>query len=185
MTATLTRPGPPAAATSPAPRPAAPARELPEGHPDRHVGFTGTRNGMTTPQAAAVRIALVRVRDLGARVFHHGDCVGADDQAAAIAHDLGFHVVAHPPHAARARAWGYYDEIRPPQAYLVRNRAIVDECGLVLACPATVRHELRSGTWATIRYARGEGRRLCIVAPNGLRIDPACIGEPTSKARAR
>nr|WP_145982991.1 hypothetical protein [Pseudonocardia sp. AL041005-10] len=153
--------------------------------PDRHVGFTGTRNGMTTPQAAAVHIALVRLRETGARFFHHGDCLGADDRAATIAHDLGYIVVAHPPNNTRARAWGYYDQIRPPHAYLVRNRHIVDECSWLIGCPATVRHELRSGTWSTIRLARDLRRRLTIVAPNGLLIDPACIGDPSSKVSTR
>ncbi|GAA1401801.1 hypothetical protein GCM10009613_60720 [Pseudonocardia kongjuensis] len=153
-------------------------------HPERHVGFTGTRRGMTSPQASAVATALTRLQTAGARFFHHGDCIGADDRAATIAHELGLEVVMHPPTNSAARAWAYFDHSRPPHRYLVRNRHIVAECAWILACPATFRHELRSGTWSTIRAALDLDRRLTIIAPDGVLIDPRSIGAPQQPHRA-
>jgi predicted Rossmann fold nucleotide-binding protein DprA/Smf involved in DNA uptake len=59
------------------------------------------------------------------------------------------------------------DRIYVPRPYLVRNRDIVDVCNLLLATPGGTVEQLRSGTWATIRYARRIGRPVWIVFPNG------------------
>lgn len=142
----------------------------PTAAPARHVGFTGSRDGLTTGQTRQVIALLVDLQQHhGARVFHHGDCLGADDQAATIAHNLGYHVVAHPPTNRRLRAYGYYDEVRPQLPYLARNRAIVDACRRLIACPSSPIEEQRSGTWATIRYARTVGVRMCVVTPVSAR----------------
>lgn len=142
--------------------------------PTCHVGFTGTRHGMTTAQTRAVRALLTDLQaHHGADVFHHGDCIGADDQAATVAHDLGFWVVAHPPTNRRVRAYGYYDELRCPAPYLARNRAIVDACHRMIACPATAMEEQRSGTWSTIRYARRRGVRMAVLSPHQASAVPA------------
>jgi hypothetical protein len=44
----------------------------------------------------------------------------------------------------------------------------VDATGWLLAAPRTKTEEQRSGTWATIRYARKLGRQVCLLWPDGL-----------------
>lgn len=54
--------------------------------------------------------------------------------------------------------------MREPAPYIVRDHAIVDEVQFLIGCPRKDIEELRSGTWATIRYARKQRRNLnCII----------------------
>jgi hypothetical protein len=135
------------------------------------AGFTGTRRGMTLPQAKAfVRVVCALP---GLAEFHHGDCVGADDEAAAAVHALGrVTIVAHPPTDEALRAFNAHAaETRPPRPYLERNRAIVDATDVLVATPAEAAERRRSGTWSTVRYARGLGRRVVLVLPDGRVCD--------------
>lgn len=81
---------------------------------------------------------------------------------------LGVKTIGHPPSDSLRRAYCAYDEERTPLPFLVRNHAIVDEGvdGLI-AAPSGWVEEQRSGTWATVRYARKLGRRIWIVLPDG------------------
>jgi len=56
---------------------------------------------------------------------------------------------------------------RNPKPYLERNHNIVDESELLIACPKSKEEELRSGTWATVRYARKKGVRIILIYPDG------------------
>lgn len=114
------------------------------------VGFTGTRGEITTPQKHWVAMMLVRLK---ATELHHGDCIGSDAIAHELAVSLGLAVVIHPPLDPKARAYCQSDIVLPPRPYLVRNHDIVKACDVLLATPAGG-ERLRSGTWATIRYAR-------------------------------
>ena len=127
--------------------------------PSPAVGFTGTRRGMSTDQIDQLVDLIQRLRP---RALHHGDCVGADEEAHSVASDLDVRTVAHPPSNPRARAWCEADEYREPLPYLDRNHRIVDETDLLVAAPAGP-EILRSGTWATVRYARKVGRRVVIL----------------------
>jgi len=98
--------------------------------------------------------------------FHHGDCVGADAEAHEIFGDEE-HTVIHPPANASKRAWCEAKTILPVYDYLDRNHAIVDETDLLIACPAKDKEQLRSGTWATVRYARKLSRPVIIITPAG------------------
>ena len=104
------------------------------------VGFTGTRHGMSGIQ----KDQLAKVLRLmpGGFVFHHGAAQGADTQAAEIAGGYTPTVVAHPAE---------------PGKELARNRVIVANSDILIAAPRTDKEELRSGTWATVRYARQAG----------------------------
>lgn len=52
-------------------------------------------------------------------------------------------------------------EVRPiAGSYMDRNDALVADCDVLLAFPATPREVLRSGTWATIRRARKAGKEI-------------------------
>lgn len=130
--------------------------------PDRHVGFTGTRQGMTTKQVAAVAEAM-RPFDW----LHHGDCLGADAEAHRIAVDAGLKTAGHLPISRAMRAFCKFDVIHEPKDYLTRNHDIVDATEAMIAAPKSRAEDLRSGTWATIRYARVRHKWIIIVWPNG------------------
>jgi hypothetical protein len=129
---------------------------------DRHIGFTGTRNGMTTEQARAVESLLH-----GYDRLHHGDCVGSDAQVHDIAFNRGLTIEIHPPKLSSLRAWCRADIYRDPREYISRNHAIVDSTEGLIAVPAGMEEERHSGTWATIRYARKIGKPVWIVFPDG------------------
>ena len=128
------------------------------------VAFTGTRRGVTLPQSQALTTWLDRcVRG----TFLHGDCIGADAYAAQRARDLGWMVECYPCTIAAKRAYAGGHVIHDPAPPLVRNRAMVDRCDVLVACPGEAIEQLRSGTWATIRYARKIGRPVVLVLPDG------------------
>lgn len=89
---------------------------------------------------------------------------------------LGICTVIHPPLAARYRAHckgPWVTAVRDPAPYRERNRAIVEACDLLLACPSGQESDAsqrRSGAWMTIRMARIERKPIHIVYPNGLVI---------------
>ena len=126
----------------------------------RAVGFTGTQRGMTDAQQSQIRSWL---EGLDVTELHHGDCVGADAQADAIARELGMNIVIHPPVSEKKRAfcWQEGDIYLPSLPYLERNHDIVDSCPILLAAPLGD-EQVRSGTWATIRYAKKRGKHIYI-----------------------
>lgn len=130
------------------------------------VGFTGTQHGMTHEQQ--VKFVTTFNGLLKLQELHHGDCVGADHQAHRQAIMCGIRVVIHPPDSVAKRALCRgYSEIRPPLPYLERNHNIVNETELLIATPGTMIEVPRSGTWATVRYARKLRRKIIIIWPNG------------------
>jgi hypothetical protein len=126
------------------------------------AGFTGSQKGATRAQLEALRDVLADVSFL-----HHGDCIGADALAHGVALSLGVRVVLHPCNIEEKRAH-CEGAVRayPPRDPLVRNRHIVNATDVLIALPASFREALRSGTWATIRYARPI-RKVVIIWPDG------------------
>lgn len=131
------------------------------------LGFTGTQHGMTSQQ----RIELRRFVLAGESIVeaHHGDCIGSD---------CSFHrlfrwayprakVVIHPPDNDKKRAYCEGDVTLPTKPYLVRNHDIVDSVDYIVATPSTLTEVRRSGTWATIRYARLKKKPITIIFPDG------------------
>lgn len=115
------------------------------------VGFTGTRKGMSGLQASQLQYVLA--------LFYHADKavnrkpelhfgrhesveLKADKEAAALASSLGY--ATEPHYAMRGEE-------------LDRNREIIAEVSVLIAAPETDVEEQRSGTWATVRYARKKG----------------------------
>ena len=128
------------------------------------VGFTGTRNGMTQRQKAAVRKILRR-----AELAHHGDCVGADEEFHQLCIEADVPVVIHPPNndRLRARCQGAIRVARKKD-YIARNHDIVDECELLIGAPKEASEPLPArgqGTWSTIRYGRNNGVEVKVVWP--------------------
>lgn len=115
------------------------------------IGTTGTQHGGTERQRLVFRELLLQ---LGVTELHHGDCIGWDAEAFAIATELGVPTVAHPPLNPKKRAFTKSTIIRPLFGYLVRNQHIVLETDYLIAAPMTMTEAKRSGTWATIRFSR-------------------------------
>lgn len=137
---------------------------------ERHTGFTGTREGLTTRQSVALRALLGTLTG----TLHHGDCLGADSEAHRLARVLGLSVHIHPPRSSTYRAFEAGNLVHAPLPYLARNHAIVHATSALIAAPRTGQEESRSGTWATVRYARRLGRPIAIITPDGeLRIEGA------------
>ena len=127
------------------------------------IGFTGTRHGASADQLARLEARLTDLFEPGAK-FHHGDCVGADAQAHAIARRLGYWIIGHPPKDDVLRAWCDCDELRDPAPYVIRDGCIVRECHRLLATPDEPERR-HSGTWTTVRIARSLDRPYEVIAP--------------------
>lgn len=139
------------------------------------IGFTGSREGLSKLQYNSLLKYLTNLDDV--YDAHHGMCVGADE----VFHRLlnkycDFHcdrIFIHPPKDTKYKANAAYMDkivpvtILPPKDYLDRNKDIVDASSILVACPKTQVEELRSGTWATIRYARKTGVPVALIYPNG------------------
>lgn len=135
-----------------------------------HIGFTGTAKGMTAQQTDRVQRILMRLKARYKRVvLHHGDCIGADSEAHAIARLLRIPVVIHPPLDPRKQAFCQNAwKILEPKAYLARDWDIAhDTAGLIGAVLGLEEEYYRTGEWATIRYARKQYRKIKIVFPDG------------------
>jgi len=94
---------------------------------------------------------------------------------------LGYWLVSHPPLIQAKRAFFPADEERSPKDYLARNHNIVLETQELIATPFQAEEILRSGTWATIRFAKKLKRKVTIILPSGeLKVfnnQPTTIGE--------
>jgi len=134
------------------------------------IGFTGTQSGITDYQMDAIAEALRTLKKHGFDEFHHGDCQGADTIASSIAIALDYKIILHPPINQSKRGWNACDYERPAKDYLDRNHDIVDEADFMIATPFRDVEELRSGTWATIRYAMKKLKRMIIIYPTKSKI---------------
>ena len=133
------------------------------------LGFTGTQQGMTFEQKCKIRDLIPAFE---AAEAHHGDCIGSDADFHHICMvENGLHVAGHPGldgfGQSPKRAYCEVNVSWPPAPYLERNRIIVDVCNVLLATPAGMTEERRSGTWSTIRYAISTSTNVIIVYPNG------------------
>lgn len=138
------------------------------------IGFSGTRNGMTDAQRAAL-IGLFG--QLEPTEFHHGACKGADASAAFIADDSkGVWIVAHPGKSAKGGenewldqcAMECSDDVRDTKTHFARNRDIVNETDLLIACPPCQPLPASGGTAYTVGYAGKVGKPVKIIWPSGI-----------------
>lgn len=145
------------------------------------IGFTGTRKGMCDLQKLYLRFL---IRQLDPVEFHHGDCIGADAEAHEIvmsfnvgrleAHKTKIHI--HPPVNNKSRAFCGVDNalkyctVHKSEKYLKRNRSIVDASDILVAMPNQQKEILRSGTWATVRYAKKKKVELYVILPDGIPV---------------
>lgn len=132
------------------------------------IGFTGSRRGLSASQTRELEKMLI---DTKATHFAHGCCIGSD---------VGFHwLVRNVKHDAKIKGYRattvsqqdtlvvancdeLFEHILPP---LQRNRHLIHGVAELWAAPSGP-EVLRSGTWATIRHAKGR-IPIVIVYPNG------------------
>ena len=89
------------------------------------IGFTGTRHGMTKNQEKELE-KLVKAKEI--QEFHHGMCIGSDEQAHFIvsSHKPKIKIVGHPPQAISTKAQLCCHKELPPDSWSRRNKDIVD-----------------------------------------------------------
>lgn len=129
------------------------------------IGVTGTREGATEYQLTELRSVLA---ELQGTEFHHGDCVGVDAQAAAVAQELGYQIVCHPPESYDFRAYFPSDIMKAPAGYLERDRAIVNACDVLLVLPLQMEWQPKGGTWYTYDYAKHRNKPFSIIWPEPI-----------------
>ncbi len=135
---------------------------------DLHVGFTGTRHGVSFHQEMELGKLFLALRRKGRTlVAHHGDCMGADATFYRLARGLGLKVICHPPINKNWRSNLGGDESREELHPLARNAVIVRESTVMIAAPMDLTEQIRGGTWSTIRRARAWGRPLAILWRDG------------------
>jgi len=131
------------------------------------LGFTGTRRGMTKAQLGTIEqwVKIIRPNSVV-----HGCCWGADMQFHDLCSTLMVKIALRPSNRQDLipGLGGCVWSIAPAEEPLVRNRKIVADAQWLLAAPAEEQEILRSGTWATIRYARKKpGMNVTVVYPSG------------------
>jgi hypothetical protein len=126
---------------------------------------------MTDNQKVELVAFLIYLKSLDFTHFHHGDCIGADAQAAKLAKQLGFIMVCHPGHPrdknnTMFRAFTDFNDVaHEVKPFVKRDRDIVDACEQMIATPVGLVEETRSGTWTTVRYARKQKKEIQIIYP--------------------
>lgn len=148
---------------------------------ERMHAITGTREGGTAAQCATLervmeKLAQRAIQDEVTPWWVHGDCIGIDSLSHGFARKH-FHIAIYPSDSAEEKNRAFCERIIGfghlgghsylPRPSLVRNRLMVDISIVLVALPKTEGEELRSGTWATIRYARSIKTPHLIIWPDG------------------
>src|SRR6266480_5075411 len=134
------------------------------------VGITGSRYGPITEEQSDNLRRIIKSFMGKENILYHGACIGVDEEATMMAHDLGYTCVACPPVDKlfiSEAALTLSIEVRPEKDYLERNRDIVQECEVLIVVPASFKWQPHSGTWYTSVYAKTVGRRRVMVYPDG------------------
>lgn len=123
---------------------------------------------MTPEQKKSVRDVLIFAKSHEGVHVNHGDCIGADAEMHKICVSLRIPMTHYPCDILSQRAYlpGAI-EVKSPRPSLQRNHDIVNNSDWIIAAPAEIEEVLRSGTWATIRYARKRGIPVMLVLPDG------------------
>ena len=129
------------------------------------IGFTGSRIGITDLQKKTIKQILFLFESNS--IVHHGDCKGADEAFHSIALEMGFRTAIHAPIDKKLSAFCKADFMYPEKDFIQRNHEIVDYTEVLIVAPDSWVEKLRSGTWATYRYALKQGKPIYIVYPDG------------------
>ena len=134
-----------------------------------NIGFTGTQQGMTYQQEFSLRKKLDEIerRDI-LTCACHGDCIGSDAEFHELCQEHGFAIEIRPCTITQKRAYCQgADQVHIPDEPLTRNHFIVADSELMFATPKENHEVLRSGTWATIRYAQKLWKHIIVIWPDG------------------
>ena len=134
------------------------------------IGFTGRRGGMSDEQKESVQTLVEELAASNEEAIFglHGDCVGADAEFNEICLGLGLKTQIRPCTYENLRAFCEAEPIALPKAPMKRNRDIVDDADVMIACPPNYTEIKRgSGTWAAIKFTRRAKKPLYIVFPSG------------------
>jgi len=127
-----------------------------------HIGVTGSRTGITDEQIEEFHKFIKALMAGFSLELHHGDCIGADSKCHALADKYNIPTHIHPPDKDTYRAFNVGGTMYEPKPYLMRNHDIVDASELLFVIPNGP-EQLRSGTWATWRYAKRTGTKWIII----------------------
>ena len=127
---------------------------------------------MTAGQRLAVRSLLIAFMP---DIVLHGGCIGADTDFDDMAADFNIVTEVYPTvlksdHLARwylLRNTSSRIVVHLPLPPLVRNKILAQRCKVLIATPKEDYERIRSGTWATVRYAREAHKRIYLVMPDG------------------
>lgn len=135
-------------------------------------GFTGTSAGLAILQEGRL---VSYMTDLfyspeSINIAVHGGCDGGDDAFHEICVKLGVPIEIFPSPKQAQKSWpGDNVLVHPvtPGTPLNRNHKIVARATQMVACPWEEVEQIRSGTWATVRYTRAARKPLVMIYPNG------------------
>lgn len=148
------------------------------------VGFVGNLSGLTSAQKEAL-ICWVAENDFEITEFHHGDNVGADDQADTIVREFALafcRIIVHPANSNSVRAftsdkdWPYDKpeivvETRRKRPPILRNCEIVEQVDMMIVAPKTREPINHSCTWFAYGYAVKHKVRAILIYPNGRLVE--------------
>lgn len=131
------------------------------------LGFTGTRQiDLVSKERLSYLEDLLLAKDVDydfRATAVHGCAEGADSVFHQMCLNLNIPVYGRPCTGNRSKL-GQFRFVYMPEAPLARNRKIVEDCDVLIALPIDKDvEELRSGTWATIRYARKLNKQVIII----------------------
>lgn len=133
--------------------------------PDQ-VGYSGSRYGMTPHQKSELKVFLsLRVKKYGVGVFHHGLCIGGDQEAHEIALELGYRIYGHPPIDQKLMYefdTSEFVHLDRPFSFSGRNQRIVLNSKILFAAPRVG----SVGTYNAIRHAENYSLPHAIVYEN-------------------
>ncbi len=154
--------------------------------------FTGTQGGTTAPQHDSLRTVLAEASPDTEGV--HGLCIGADLEFHRLCREFGIPLRGHPGDNPAKRAdipASEFAVLLGAEPNLARNRAMVDYTVLssektqLMVCPKGDCEELRSGTWATVRYARRCQMHILYIWPSDGALELREPGSPHYHSRIR
>lgn len=126
------------------------------------IGFTGTRKIWDVDDYRQLELKNL-IEKLNPSIVIHGCAYGADTLFHSICKNLSLKIIGYP---------GFYNGLPKEDFYflnenkkpLLRNKDIVRQCDLLIALPINpLIEEQRSGTWATIRFARKLNKQIIII----------------------
>lgn len=126
------------------------------------LGISGSRNGLSKSQEEYL---INFVKNNNIKEFHHGDCVGVDEQSHKIIENYSPNtkIIVHPPDKDILRKFCQGYQIRKPLSYLNRNKKIVEDSDYILTFPSPD----SKGTWHVISYAKSQNKLGEIVFNDG------------------